>query len=424
MKKIFTSVFFVFSGLLMMAQSYVEQVLILNEGYYDYLTGDILTPVSVGSFDPETMAYSELFAIDGARFASDIVIDGDRYFVAADDQLLSYDIATHELIAAATVPGIRKVAVWNDQVLVSRGEYLVSLDNHLQVMDRSTLSLIYAVPTEDIPYTTEGIVVADNKAYVAVNNGFDFGNEVGQIAIIDLDAQILESTLDLGSNGKNPDNLMLDGEYIYTLNNKDYTGSSVSAYRLSDGTLSTTDLLNISAGCGTSVLHDGAIFYQELFGTSVSKYLPLTAEIEAETEYSQSFYALEFDEVNDMMYATTTDFFSYGNLLVFDAMGNLVAEAATGVSPGNLAFDVRSAVQIEAISENVNMQVYPNPAAEYLTVSIPLGDNYQVYTLAGDQVSVQQHNDQTLDINGLPSGMYTLQVVQEAAVLTTTFVRE
>ena len=43
---------------------------------------------------------------------------------------------------------------------------------------------------DDIPYTTEGIAVIDDKAYVAVNNGFDFGNEVGQIAVIDLNSEM------------------------------------------------------------------------------------------------------------------------------------------------------------------------------------------------------------------------------------------
>jgi hypothetical protein len=424
MKKIVTVAFFVFSGLMLTAQSYVEQVLVLNEGYYDYFSGEILTPVSVGSYDPTSNLYTELFTIEDARYASDMVIDGDRYFVAADDQLLSYDLNTHELIATATVPGVRKIAVWNDQVLVTRGEYLVSLDNHLQVMDRSTLELLYAISVDDIPYTTEGISIVDNQAFVAVNNGFDFGNEVGQLAIIDLEAQQLESIVELGANGNNPDNLMLDGEYIYTLNNKDYTGSSVSAYRLSDGTLTTTDLINISAGCGTSVLYEGAIYYQELFGTTLSKYNPLTTEVETETEFGQSFYALEFDELNNLMYVTTTDFFSYGNLLVFDAAGNLLHEVSTGVSPGNIAMDVRNAVAIETVTEPNSIQVYPNPAVDYISVSLPLISDYKVYNMSGSQVAVELLNDNAIVVNNLPAGIYTLQVLHDASWKTTTFVRE
>jgi Secretion system C-terminal sorting domain len=308
--------------------------------------------------------------------------------------------------------------------LVTRGEYLVSLDNHLQVMDRSSLELLYAISLDDIPYTTEGISIVDNQAFVAVNNGFDFGNEVGQLAIIDLEAQDLTSIVELGVNGNNPDNLMLDGEYIYTLNNKDYTGSSVSAYRLSDGNLTTTDLINISAGCGTSVLYAGAIYYQELFGTSLSKYNPLSTEVEAETEFGQSFYALEFDELNNLMYVTTTDFFSYGNLLVYDATGNLLHTVATGVSPGNIAMDVRSAVAIETVAAQNAMQVYPNPAADYVTVSLPLLSDYKVFNLSGSQVTVELLNNNTIDVAHLPAGIYNLQVLHDASWMTTTFVRE
>ncbi|MBC8047839.1 MAG: hypothetical protein H7Y00_13660, partial [Fimbriimonadaceae bacterium] len=51
------------------AQTYVERVFILNEGYYDYFSGDILTPVSLGAYDPETEIYTVLDEIENARFA-------------------------------------------------------------------------------------------------------------------------------------------------------------------------------------------------------------------------------------------------------------------------------------------------------------------------------------------------------------------
>ena len=34
------------------AQEYVHQVLILNEGYFDYTTQQIIEPVTIGSYDP------------------------------------------------------------------------------------------------------------------------------------------------------------------------------------------------------------------------------------------------------------------------------------------------------------------------------------------------------------------------------------
>lgn len=76
----------------LVAQSYVERVLILNEGYFDYFSGEILTPVSVGAYDPETNIYTMLDEIENARFASDIILDESSYYIAADNYLLQYDL--------------------------------------------------------------------------------------------------------------------------------------------------------------------------------------------------------------------------------------------------------------------------------------------------------------------------------------------
>jgi hypothetical protein len=48
----------------------VNQVLVLNEGRYDYETGEITTPVTIGSYDPITTDYSVVDTIDGARYAN------------------------------------------------------------------------------------------------------------------------------------------------------------------------------------------------------------------------------------------------------------------------------------------------------------------------------------------------------------------
>ena len=89
MKKIIILIGVLFTQALS-GQSYVQQVLILNEGYFDYNTNQIVEPVTVGSYDPVTQIYSTVDTITGARFASDIIIDGDYFFVAADNTLYKY----------------------------------------------------------------------------------------------------------------------------------------------------------------------------------------------------------------------------------------------------------------------------------------------------------------------------------------------
>ena len=52
------------------AQDYVNQVLILNEGYFDYVTGTIVEPVKIGTYDPINATYEEVAILEDMRFRS------------------------------------------------------------------------------------------------------------------------------------------------------------------------------------------------------------------------------------------------------------------------------------------------------------------------------------------------------------------
>ena len=73
------------------AQDYVHQVLVLNEGYFDYTTNQSVVPPTIGSYDPITQIYTTVDTILGARFASDMIISGEYIYVAADNNLYKYN---------------------------------------------------------------------------------------------------------------------------------------------------------------------------------------------------------------------------------------------------------------------------------------------------------------------------------------------
>ena len=95
---------------------YVNQVLILNEGYLDFYTDEIIEPVTVGvySISSSNPSYSQVIEITGAKFASDLIIDGEYFYVAADDRILKYNLDTYELITSQDVVGVRKLAINNE----------------------------------------------------------------------------------------------------------------------------------------------------------------------------------------------------------------------------------------------------------------------------------------------------------------------
>ena len=89
------------------AQNYVHQVLILNEGYFNYTLNQSIEPVTIGSYNPISQQYIIIDTIQGARFASDLIIDDYHFYVAADNMLHKYDKNNYNLIASQQIYGIR-----------------------------------------------------------------------------------------------------------------------------------------------------------------------------------------------------------------------------------------------------------------------------------------------------------------------------
>ena len=352
MKKVVFVLCLIYQGV--MAQNVVNQVLLLNEGRYDYTTGEIETPVTIGSYDPVTSIYSVVDTIEGARFASDMLIDGDYFYVAADTQLLKYDLNTYELLASQSVTGVRNILIVNDNLFVSRGEYGVSFDSYFQIYSKSDLTFISELDTTEGPkWTTQNMVHTDNKLYVAINNGFEWGNEKSLIGVLDLSTLSYLEEIDLGSDATNPDNMMITDDYIYTVNNKNWSGASFSKVDLSTHSSTTINVSDVSTGCGTSCLRGDKINFQISMDSVLLEWDPATLLSSGNPlGINQNFYELAYDEVNNYLYASETDYSTYGKVHIYDADNNLVSEFDCGVSPGTIVFDVRNTTSIEDYSFN------------------------------------------------------------------------
>ncbi|MFL2569434.1 MAG: YncE family protein [Flavobacteriales bacterium] len=352
MKKVVFVLFLIYQGV--MAQNVVNQVLLLNEGRYDYTTGEIETPVTIGSYDPVTSIYTAIDTIEGARFASDMLIDGDYFYVAADTQLLKYDLNTYELLASQSVTGVRNILIVNDNLFVSRGEYGVSFDSYFQIYSKSDLTFISELDTTEGPkWTTQNMVHNDNKLYVAINNGFEWGNEKSLIGVLDLSTLSYLEEIDLGSDATNPDNMMITDDYIFTVNNKNWSGASFSKVDLSTHSSTTINVSDVSTGCGTSCLRGDKINFQISMDSVLLEWDPATLLSSGNPlGINQNFYELAYDEVNNYLYASETDYSTYGKVHIYDADNNLVSEFDCGVSPGTIVFDVRNTTSIEDFSFN------------------------------------------------------------------------
>ena len=391
-------------SLVSLGQNYLHQVLVLNEGYYDYQTGIQGVPVTVGSFNPSTQSYQEVTTISGMRFASDLVIDGSVYYVAADSKILKYDLNTHAQLAEVNCPGVRNLGVYQGKLVATRGEYLTTYDSYLHVYDANTLSLIAAIDTLAGPkWAAQNVVIDGAKAYIAVNNGYEWGNEKGVIGVLDLNTLTYGNEVDLGPDGKNPDNLVKYGNFLYTVNNKDWSGSSISKVAL-DGSVNTTTNLAAATGCGTSSLRDNQIVYQISMQSDLNAFdINIMNNLGPVVGHQTNYYELAQEPVSGNFYCTETDYLTYGKVNVFDANNQEISEFNVGVAPGTVVFDVRSSANLNELSEE--LEVFPNPCQEYLTVNLH-GEKRLMDAQGRTRLLT---NSNSIDLSALPVGFYVLQ---------------
>ena len=331
------------------SNEYVHQIFVLNEGYFDYSTNQIVEPVTIGVYTPSDDSYSVVDTIENARFASDLVVHEDFFYVAADNKLLKYDINNYNLVASQNIDGIRNIKIHNEKVFVSRGDYdnttfmPIQFASYLQVYSLSDLSFSFEFDTVTGPkWSTQNMIVNEDKLYVAINNAYEWGNEKGIIGVVDLSTNSYETEIDLGPDGKNPDNLMKFGSNLYTVNNKNWSGSSISKVNFNSYYSTTTNLAAAPTGCGTSVIRDAKINYQISGDTVLYEWDIFTLSNNGNSlPLNNNFYELAYDHVNDWLYTTSTDYFSYGIVEVYDNNNNIVNSFNCGISPGTIAIDFR-----------------------------------------------------------------------------------
>jgi hypothetical protein len=391
------------------AQNQLHQVLVVNEGYYDYQTNSILEPVTIGSYNPISQQYQVVDTLENMRFASDLVIDGNVYYVAADAKIFKMDLNTHQEITSVSCPGVRNLAIYQNKLIATRGEYLTTYDSYLHVYNTNDLQLIQAFDTVTGPkWATQNIVIDGATAYLVVNNAYEWGNEKGIIGQLNLSNLSYGNEVDLGPDGKNPDNLIKFGSALYTVNNKDWTGTSISKFELATSTSSTVNIANAITGCGTSALRDDKITYQISSEIVLNNFDLVGMNNDGPVSGANlNFYELAQEPLSGQLYASSTDFFSTGTVYIYDATNTEIHQFAAGVSPGTIVFDIRSSAGITEAT--TNFSVSPNPTNDILTIQ-GKSANELINLLDLNGTTVLSSTDNTINISNLPSGIYFVNI--------------
>jgi len=120
---------------------------------------------------------------------------------------------------------------------------------------------------------------------------------------------------------------------------------------------------------------------------------------------SMNFYELSFNAIENLLYTSTTDFFSQGAVQIFDANNALTHQFNVGVSPGTIVFDIRSSANL--LESKSNLSIFPNPSNGVFNLNgLDQSTNYTVHNAAGQEIL--RANASTLDLNEFNSGIYFL----------------
>ena len=306
------------------------------------------TPPSLGRVDLTSFAYHEVLSFEDAGYATDLEIQDDAAVVVLENRVVKVDLMSGQIVADTELLGAQEAALLEDgTVVVTRGGLddawqPLNLTSHLVWLDGDDLGLEgELLPTEGPTLPSQEIVVVDGKVYIAVNNGWAFGQEVGRLGCWDVE-QDTYSEWDLGEGAENPVALHVLGGDLFTVNNGDWSGTSVTRASLGDLSSTTTVALDgVSVGCNASAFVDTKLAVQ-ISGENGLRLLDGPSMVWEEGAVlnadAPSAYSLITHPTYGWTCAGVTDYVTFGEIQIRTAEGEWLATVPVGVSPGSLAW--------------------------------------------------------------------------------------
>jgi hypothetical protein len=349
---------------------YLNAVWVLNEGLPDWDTGEMVEFASVGVYNPVAQTFTQVMEFEGSSFTTDVIIAEGSVFIGADNKIVKLNLDTYEVEAEVFIEGVRKLAYYDGMIYMTRGDVdpetwgSVEFDSYLVWFDAETLTWAGELPSElGVGYASDGISIREGLAYVAINNGFAWGQEVGLLGVYNLSTGEY-SEHDLGEEGKNPAHIKVTENEVLLVNNTDWYATSLSRVELPSlgaetTTVNTMMVVGVTAGCNAAAILGDEIVFQisDELGMRKASVSTLTPATNTWGPATDTYYRMSVSSVNGDVYATVTNFFDTSEVQILNASGEYISSFEAGIVPGGIAFDVRNVTGIECpeISTEVNV---------------------------------------------------------------------
>ena len=389
----------------------------MTEPYNDYVT--------IAAFNP-TDGTTTIFDTIFTQSTQCVIVDSIYVYVAAQDSVVKYNLDTYERIAIVKLNGVNQIKVSGDYLIAGR-QYPTE-NKFVKILNKADLIEVEAF--SDVSGDTHGIVVYEDKAYVAVNGGF-MGTD-GKLAVIDLSGltPVFEEEIALGEQAWGISDIYLHNDIIYSVNRTSYGGSlgSFTTFNLANSQVTSTTVdYVLGEGYG---MYDTKIYAS--FNGNIGAYDVGTEQVTDIIEDQNDTLAIMgavYDKVNEMFYVNYSDWSKPGLGVVYNMSGEEVDTYDAGISAEVVAIDYRITTGIsDNVINNIAVKVYPNPCTEYITIE-GYGstiNSVEIFDITGKQISkIDQINQLSMRIltDELRYGVYLVSIKTAQGVVTRRVVK-
>ena len=269
-------------------------------------------------------------------------------------------------------------------------------------------------------------MINDGIALVAVPGAY--GSTTGKIASIDLEQNVVLSEDDYGESFANIGYFAFYNDVI--------TAFMKTAWGETDSRSATMDL---EGNVIEEFIYEDAIlanltgkahnnFYAEI-NNGIGLFNLETNELvnpSVVAPQQMTIGASVIDTINNLIYLTTTDFYSTGQGFIYNLDGENTGSFEAGISAQAIAVDYRNntGVNNNMIVENLN--IFPNPASSLISLNIP-DDKDVLNTVISDisgKVIFRGTEYKQIDVSALNTGIYFVTINTETSTLTGRFIKK
>lgn len=431
--------FIILAGLVMTGQVFAQdlnQVLILSGGEFEQSGPPYQDRGSVAFYDPanDTYEFKDSIYVESVQ---DAVIHEDYAYLAAEDSLIQYDLNAYQRNETQVFSNNQFLSLNNDLLLSGNFNGFFNPNPDFPIVQGWNLPAFDSTLTiaNDSLYEGPGdALVHNDKIYVShnISKTTAFRDSLGFLAVYNQNTGQVEKNYRLDSTGAGI------GE-LFFYNNKIYGDfgrkSQLMELDLSNETISYINFrLNLPVG----------VFNDKLYGyttsNEVQSYDLSTNQyngVQFPILNSAQVNAFNYDTLNNKFYVAQTNFADTGFLTIYNEDGTPDTSFPTNVSPNSIVFDYEagsSSRETLTEAENINTNVFPNPAGNQISLQVQEAIQGQVqitiHDVNGKQMIRETQNGVTSNetfewsLDSWKSGTYFIEMTTGDQTMTEKFVKQ